>query len=222
MCFSAEASFTGGVIISSIGVAALSKVKEPSQLVFASIPLLFGMQQISEGFLWLALQSSDFRGALNVSTYTFLLMARVVWPAWIPLSVLLMEKDAGRRRPLFILLAMGLSVSVYYAYCLLFLNVTPLILGGHIRYESDFPEWPAVPVFIVYFIASITPLFLSSVRRTRVFGALMFISCLVTAVFYFQYLTSVWCFFAALMSGVIYWILADASREAMPAEQSVS
>ncbi len=219
MCFSAEASFTGGVIISSIGVAALSKVKEPSQLVFASIPLLFGIQQISEGFLWLALQSPDYGGALKFSTSIFLLMARVVWPAWIPLSVLLVETDAQRRRPLFILLAMGLSVSMYYAYCLMFLNVTPLIMGGHIRYESDFPEWPAVPVFIVYFIASITPLFLSSVRRMRVFGTLMFVSCLVTAVFYFQFLTSVWCFFAALMSGVIYWILSEAGSSPVKIER---
>jgi hypothetical protein len=35
----------------------------------------------------------------------------------------------------------------------------------------------------------------------------MFLSCLVTAIFFTQYLTSVWCFFAALISGVIFWIL---------------
>jgi uncharacterized membrane protein len=41
----------------------------------------------------------------------------------------------------------------------------------------------------------------------------MFLSCLVTAIFFRQYLTSVWCFFAALISGVIYWILRDSKRE---------
>lgn len=38
-------------------------------------------------------------------------------------------------------------------------------------------------------------------------GILMFLSCLVTAIFFTQYLTSVWCFFAALLSGVVFWIL---------------
>jgi hypothetical protein len=43
----------------------------------------------------------------------------------------------------------------------------------------------------------LTPLFISSIKRTHFIGILMFLSCLVTALFYKQYLTSVWCFFAA-------------------------
>jgi hypothetical protein len=42
---------------------------------------------------------------------------------------------------------------------------------------------------------------------------LMFLSCLIMAVFFTQFLTSVWCFFAALISGVIFWILRDAKKE---------
>jgi hypothetical protein len=41
----------------------------------------------------------------------------------------------------------------------------------------------------------------------------MFLSCLVTAIFFTQYLTSVWCFFAAVISGVIFWILRDSKRK---------
>jgi hypothetical protein len=41
----------------------------------------------------------------------------------------------------------------------------------------------------------------------------MFLSCAVTAIFFTQYLTSVWCFFAALISGVIFWILRDSKRK---------
>ena len=60
MCFSPEASFTGGVIIFSIGVAAVKSVHKPNQLIFAIIPLFFGIQQITEGFLWLSLQNPEF------------------------------------------------------------------------------------------------------------------------------------------------------------------
>ncbi len=207
MCFSAGASFAGGIVISSIGVATLREVKKPSQVAFAGIPLLFGIQQIAEGFVWLALTNPEYAHFEKAGTYLFLMMARVIWPAIVPLSVLLMEEDRINRRIQSILLVMGLSVSLYYAYCLAFLNVFPQILGHHIQYISDFPESLAVPVFVIYFIAGITPLFVSSIKKTRLLGVLMFLSCLVTAVFFVEYLTSVWCFFAALVSGVVFWIL---------------
>ena len=136
-------------------------------------------------------------------------MARVFWPTVLPLSILLMEAHGKKRRLFFILLCMGISVSLYYTYCLIFLQVSPHINGYHIQYVSDFPESLAVPVFIIYFVASIAPLFISSMKKIRLFGVLMFVSCLVTAVFYIQYLTSVWCFFAAMISVVIFWILRN-------------
>ena len=213
MCFSAGASFAGGIVISSIGVATINKVHKPSQIVFASIPLFFGVQQISEGFLWLALTNPEYGNVQKISTYIFLIMARVIWPTMLPLSVLFMEENKKRKKILTILLAMGLSVSLYYTYCLLFLSVTPQIAGYHIQYISDFSESLAVLVFVIYFIAAITPLFISSIKRTRLLGVLMFLSCLVTAIYFVQYLTSVWCFFAALISGVIFWILRDSKRK---------
>jgi len=41
----------------------------------------------------------------------------------------------------------------------------------------------------------------------------MFLSCAVTVIFFTQYLTSVWCFFAALISSVIFWILRDSKQK---------
>jgi hypothetical protein len=62
-----------------------------------------------------------------------------------------------------------------------------------------------------YVIATIAPLFVSSVRRMWVFGFMIAVSYLVASIFFSQYLISVWCFFAAIMSGVIYWVLALAN-----------
>ena len=45
----------------------------------------------------------------------------------------------------------------------------------------------------------------------------MFLSCLVTAIFFFQYLTSVWCFFAAIISVVVVWILKEPGHGHEPA-----
>jgi hypothetical protein len=213
MCFSPEASFAGGIIISAIGVVTIRKVHKPSQLVFACIPLFFGIQQFAEGFLWLTLPNPEFVNFQKYSTYLFLIMAEVLWPMIIPLAVLFMEENRKRKRVLWILLAMGISLSLYYIFCLIFFNVTPQIMGYHILYKTDFPASLAMVAFTVYLIVTIVPLFVSSIQRTHLLAVLMFLSCLITALFFRQYLTSVWCFFAALISGVIYWILSDSKKK---------
>lgn len=213
MCFSPEASFAGGVIISTIGIATILKVHKPSQIVFASIPIFFGIQQIIEGILWLALPNPEYMGVQKVFTYLFLIMAEVLWPMMIPFSVLLMEENKKRKRVLRVLLLLGVALSVYYAFCLLTFNVNPEIKSYHIQYTDNFPESLRLVAFTIYVIASITPLFVSSIQRTHLLGLLMFLSCLVTALFFRYYLTSVWCFFAALISGVIFWILRDSKRK---------
>jgi len=131
----------------------------------------------------------------------------------IPLSVLFMEEDKKRRKILWVLLVMGISLSAYFAYCLLSFTVTPKIMGYHIEYNDTYPDSLRVVAFAVYVIASITPLFVSSIKRTHLLGILMTFSCAVTAIFFTQYLTSVWCFFAALISGIIFWILHDSKRK---------
>lgn len=209
MCFSSEASFAGGVIISAIGIATVTKVHKPSQIVFASIPLFFGLQQIVEGSLWLTIPLPEYANLQKIGTYLFLIMADFLWPSIIPLSVLLMEKKKNKRMILKILLGMGIALSLYYAYCLFTFNVTPQIMGYHILYNTTFPKSLSMPAFIIYLVVTITPLFISSIQRTHLLGILMFFSCLVTAIFFTQYLTSVWCFFAAFISGVIFWILKD-------------
>ena len=115
MCFSPEASFAGGIIISAIGVATIKKVHKPSQIVFAGIPLFFGIQQIAEGFLWMTLPLPDFIIIQKISTYLFLIMALVIWPFMIPLSVTLMEEDIGRKKNLRLLLLLrAVSVSLLF------------------------------------------------------------------------------------------------------------
>ncbi len=209
MCFSAEASFAGGIIISAIGVATIRKVHKPSQILFASIPLFFGFQQIMEGLLWVTLPLTDYESMRHLATYTFLVMAQVIWPVLIPLSVLFMEKSEKKKKILIAFLFTGASLSIYYSICLLSFNVYPQIQGFHIFYDNDFPDSLRIVSFIIYLIATIPPLFVSSIKRTHLMGILMTFSCVVTGIFFTQFLLSVWCFFAALISGVVYWIVSD-------------
>ena len=139
-------------------------------------------------------------------------MAQVLWPTLIPVSVLLMENNRKRKLILHVLLGVGISLSLYYAFCLVSFHVKPEIMGYHILYKTDFPDSFAMAAFIVYLIVTITPLFISGIKRTHLLGLLMFLSCLITGLFFTQYLISVWCFFAALISIVIFLILRDSKK----------
>ena len=48
MCFSAQASFVTAAITGAIGIVSLTRVNEPRELPFASIPLLFALQPAVE------------------------------------------------------------------------------------------------------------------------------------------------------------------------------
>jgi hypothetical protein len=212
MCFSAGASFAGGIIISAIGVITIKKVHKPSQIVFACIPLFFGFQQIAEGVVWLTVPVPEYAGMQKIATYIFQTMALVIWPVMIPFSVLHMEKSKKKKKVLYMLLIVGAILSIYYSFCLLVFNVNPQIKGYHVQYNTNFPVLLTTIAFIIYLAVTITPLFVSSIKRTHLMAILMTFSCLVTAIFFKQYLTSVWCFFAALISGVVFWILSDSRK----------
>ncbi len=218
MCFSAEASFAGGIALTALGAVTIKKMHQPTQMAFAAVPIVFGVQQLSEGIIWLALSDPAHAQYQQAGTNIFLFIARVLWPVAMPFAVLLMEKDTGKRKLIRPFVLLGSTVAVYYSYCLLFLNVTPNISGNHIQYISDYPESLAVPVFFVYFIASLTPLFISSVNGTKLFGVLLFFSALVTGIAFTEYLTSVWCFFAAVISVVVYWIVSGSVSKESPAK----
>ena len=207
MCYSAGASFAAGVVISAVGVAVITGVHKPSQRLFAIIPLLFAIQQFAEGCLWLTLQSSDYEIVKSVCNYVFLITSHVIWPLLIPLSVLLMEEEGKRKKLLRILLVAGMALASYYAFYLLSSNVNSLILNCHILYTINLPKVLALPTFMFYLVITVAPLFISSLKKMYLMAILMLLSLAVTVFFYRVHLTSVWCFFAALISMIILWIL---------------
>jgi hypothetical protein len=213
MCFSAGASFASGVVISAIGIAAIKEVHKPSQRVFALIPILFGIQQLAEGCLWLTLSTTDFMILRKISTYVFLITAQVLWSWVITLSVLLMEEEPRRRKILKGLLVVGIALSMYYAFYLFFHKVSSEILDCHILYTTQSPESLSLVTFILYLSVTVAPFFVSSKKRLSVLGIIMTLSCLAAVVFYKLFLTSVWCFFAAIMSFYIYLILRGSKKD---------
>jgi len=212
MCFSVEASFGAGIVLSAIGVASIKKVQSPSQIVFASIPLIFSVQQITEGFLWLALSNPIYASLQQVTTYTFLLIAQIVWPIWVPLAILLAEKEDKRKTIQKLLVIVGVLLSSYMAYCLFSYNVQAKIIGYHISYEQNYPLALTLAGGVFYFIATIVPPFFSTIKRMWLLGVAILISYIITIAFYQNYFVSVWCFFASVISILVFVIMNEIKK----------
>jgi hypothetical protein len=212
MCFSASASFGAGVILSVIGIASIKKVQTSSQLFFASIPLIFAVQQIMEGFLWLALANSNYFSLQKFTTYVFLFFAQVVWPFWVPFAILKLEIKEKRKKIDYILVSVGVLVASYLAFCLYFFNVDAKILGNHITYQQDYPDSINHYFGFLYIIATIAPSFFSRIRHMKVFGVAVLISYIISKIFYIDYIVSVWCFFASIVSITILVILHEYNK----------
>ena len=211
MCFSATASFTAGVVLTGIGVATLNKAEHRSHILFASIPLLFAVQQFSEGVLWLTLPSSspDYAYLKRFTTYTFLFFAQVIWPFLVPLAVLLLEEQRSRKSVQRVFVGIGFMVSLYLGYCLLMYPVKASIVGYHCSYQQDYPAALREVGGVLYIIATIAPLFFSHVRKMWLLGVTILVSYIVTALFYEHYVLSVWCFFASVISVSVYLIMVE-------------
>ena len=207
MCFSASASFGAGIVLSVIGVASIKKAQAPSQIFFASIPLIFAVQQITEGFVWISLSNPGYDFLQQVTTYIFLFFAQVVWPFWVPFAILKLERKKKQKRAEIILTGIGSLVSLYLAYCLLSFPVEASILGYHISYRQNYPAAIGHYCGFLYIIATIVPPFFSRIRRMWILGTAILISYIITTIFYTDYIVSVWCFFASIISIAVFAIL---------------
>jgi len=211
VCFSATASFSAGAVLLALGALTLKSVSRPRELPFAAIPLLFAIQQLSEGVIWLTFRYEA--PQLNaVMTHVYSFFSHVLWPAYVPVAVLLMEPSARRRKALFVFVAAGIAVGAYLLYVLVTFPVVSRPIGRHIEYDS--PHFFAAAAMTLYLISTTLSPFLSSYRMVKVFGVLALSSFAAAYFFYSTWFISVWCFFAALLSTVVclHFVLRRAER----------
>lgn len=212
MCFSASASFIAGAALTVAGVASVSQVRKPVHLVFAAMPLFFAIQQICEGFVWLSLSDPDFVGWYSFAKYSFLVFAQVIWPFFIPLSFLLIEPDPKRRKIIRYFFFAGIACSSILICRLLFFPAIAQIDGCHISYSLGTSVSTQIVTGILYIAAIVIAPFFSSWRSGIALAVVNVFSLVITQVFYEAYLVSVWCFFAAAQSVIVFFVMREIKR----------
>jgi len=203
MCFSATASFTIGGSLAVAGVASLRLAKERHELPFASIPLLFGIQQLCEGFLWYAL-GNGMAELETAMTYLFTFFSHILWPVFIPFAVARLESgrpsQPWRSNALWGFRVVGVVVAMFL---LKLVATQPLtaVVDEHIVYVIPFfYDWP---MMVLYIAATCIVCFFSTHALVQLFGLTVLAFFFVTWWLYTQALFSVWCFFAAILSLII-------------------
>ena len=212
MCFSATASFSAGVVLTVIGIASIKKANHKSHLLFASIPFIFGVQQFAEGILWLTIPTGNYLVLQKIATYIYLFFAHILWPLWVPIAILLIEKISTRKTFQKVLVGIGITVSLFLAYCLSRYNVVAKIEGNHINYILDYSYLINYFWIVLYALATIAPSFFSHIKRMWILGITIFISYLITKIFFENYILSVWCFFSSVISIMIYFFTIKISK----------
>lgn len=152
MCFSAIASFTAGAALVAVGTVTVNRSQGRRELPIALVPLLFGVQQISKGVLWLTM-TRDLPGVQVWATNVYSFSSHAFWPIFVPFAILMVETHRRRRQALKVFLGVGVLVGLYL--CI------------------------------------------------NVFGVLAFVLAVAAYLIAVRTFVSVWCFFAAVLSGLI-------------------
>ena len=212
MCFSADASFIAAGFLITAGVYSIKKTfdsKNHSFLLLALMPLLFGLQQFTEGFIWLFFGKDphlDFFLSL-----IFLFFAFLLWPVWVPLSLGVF--DHPRKKFVYIFAFFGLGYGcLLYGSTIVYPTTFNLHLCDHsICYQIHHPMFNPWGVSW-YFIFTIFPFFVAQSFRIKILGGLIGISALLTAFFWIHAFTSVWCFFSAVVSLYVAYIAVNLDK----------
>lgn len=214
MCFSADASLGAAIVLLPIGgyCAAAAAYKDRAYLPLAITPLLFGVQQLCEAMVWLGLGRGD-PDLIRDGSRWFLLVALVVWPAWVPVAAASIEPPGVRRWAFLALAGVGLALGCVYYLPLVESGALAdaRVVGHSIRY--DFTGVPAVrlaPGWVwpaVYLVAVCVPLLASRDQRLRPLGSLVALGAAIAYIAYRDAFASVWCFLAAALSVYLAYAL---------------
>lgn len=202
MCFSATASFVAGGILVGAGIYSVRHaIADKRFLPYASIPLIFGIQQGIEGLVWNRIAAQD-PVAIHVLSILYLFFAYGFWPFFIPFCIGLIERDPVHKKILNGLMYLGLLWGGG-AYAVVLLNTHLLstsVIHHSIVYTLNFTDLPTLIYTLGYILIVTGAFFLSTATRIKLFGVLLLLSVFISVALFYYAFCSVWCFFAAGLS----------------------
>ncbi|MBS1122677.1 MAG: hypothetical protein H6Q90_4905 [Deltaproteobacteria bacterium] len=222
MCISPEVSFAMSGVLGVSGAYCVQRAVrvDRSFLPLAIIPVMFGIQQFSEGLVWVGLERGD-PAMVSAAARVFLYVALAFWPIWVPVSTLLVERH-GRTKHFLVamsgvglVLGLGLMIPLFVDPSWLTVHVVHHSLHYNISRSPVFAVFPGGLWEVLYLLVVSAPLFVSSVNQLVHLGVAIILSAAVSYVLVEHTFASVWCFVAAGLSlylCTVFFALDRASR----------
>ena len=221
MCFSASVSYSAAAVLVSTGVYAVQQARRlhpPYWMLWALVPVFFGLQQAFEGRVWQELDAGDASAAVPYAL-GFHFFSHFLWLWWLPLCSYLVEpgqtSKIGKLRKRVI---GGCAIFGAFAGTLVYSEMifhpewmSVVVREQSITYDFSFPyrspiHLPITPAAL-YALTILVPLLFSSHRLIRIFGVLVILSMMLASETYSYAYVSVWCFFAAVLSLYIVYMI---------------
>jgi hypothetical protein len=198
----------------------------------ALVPFAFSAQQFFEGLVWLGIEK-DNAFQVQRSAQVFLFFALVFWPFWTPLCLAPLANGVKDKSALVVLV--GLSLIWFWLYLPLATDpgrwLTVSVAHHSIRYEfDDLPGFDLVNRNIwriCYLLAICVPFYLCQQKgqpggsKIALWAGLLVAAVfLVSALVFWYAFTSVWCFFAAILSLALVGFFHQLSKPTAPSVES--
>jgi hypothetical protein len=213
MCFSATASIAASAVLLPLGAYSLQQSRQLQKpyWVFAVYPLAFGLQQAAEGWLWLLLDD-PIQPSTRLPALIFMFFSHLFWLFWVPFSAAMVEDKRFRRRLFYAIailgglygLSMYIPAVLYSDWLTLRLHQHSIVYDLRLFYDKEVPR---IVIRAIYALLVLVPLLATSHKEVRYFGLLILASVIFATAYFAETFISVWCYFAAIISTYIFYML---------------
>ena len=162
-----------------MGIGTLREVRQRRELIVGALPLLFGLHQLVEAFVWLGLRRQVPAEAGDAAKETYIVFAHAVLPAIVPLGFMLLEPNRRRARAMLPLVTLGVVLGAYLLWQVIAFPVGAQERARCIDYTTHTPD--NVLLGILYVAVTCGPALLSSRAYLRWFGAISLAGAILTA-----------------------------------------
>jgi hypothetical protein len=167
----------------------------------ATLPLLLGLHQVDETFVWWGLQGHVSHEVGRVAMWIYLIFALVLLPPLVPGLLAVFEPSRRHKLRYAPFVALGFFVSAVILEAMLVGHPSVRLGTYHLAYSIGLRH--GVVIIGLYVVATCGSLLASGRRILIWFGLANLAAVIVLALLCASGFTSLWCFYAALVSGAI-------------------
>ena len=198
MCFSIEADIVTGVVVTAVGIDAIRHVGHNRETAMAALPVIFGLHQLIEVFVWKGLDGPASAAVAQGAAWLYLLIAFGMIPWLVPFAVRRLEFDRARRRVMYWLTGLGVLVATALTVPIIIGPISVADGGHHLTYSTSLVLGGFLAV--MYVVATCGALILSTDRVVAIYGWMNLVVVASLVVLLTTGIISLWCVWAAVTS----------------------